>query len=176
MHLHTHADLIWCCLSIWHYLWYTNKEANTHSHTLTRALSRHLQCGAGSEASGLSGNRTFISCFSSPHKTVGGVCVCVGCGPKCYSSSCRHDKRMILCVCPCIFVRAGRLISYSDKFEAEAAISVIFFPLLLLLCMPLFFFFKVSALPSRAEQPTIKHVHQASDMLTTLSKAFPAQS
>lgn len=111
-----------------------NKEANTCArtdmHAHTEALSRHLQYGARSEASGLSGNRTFtyIVLVITSQKC-GLVCVCcVGCCPKRHYSSCHHDEHMILYVCPFTFVCRGHLISCLGRFMAEAAINVVFFP------------------------------------------------
>ena len=139
-HLHTHIPFIWCCVSIWHYLWHTNKDANTCVHTLMQALSRLLHYGARAEASGLSGNRSFISCLSSPQKTMVVcvyvfVCVCVGHVPMCDYSSCRHDEHMILCVCVCVCVSfhicTGRILFYSERLQAGAAIIIFspaFFP------------------------------------------------
>lgn len=47
---------------------------------------------------------TFILCLSSPHNCRRVcMCVCVGCGPNCHYSSCRHDEPMILYVCPFIY-------------------------------------------------------------------------
>lgn len=97
-----------------------------------QALSRLLQYGARSEASGLSGNGPFISCLSSPQKTmVECMCVCVWVGhvPKCDFSACRHDEHMILCVCVCPFISicTSHIICYSERFKAEAAMIFFFF-------------------------------------------------
>lgn len=127
VHLHTHSPLILCCLCLTLSLTHEQRSQtcthtqNSHTHTLTQALSRHLQCGATSEASRLSGNRSFISRLSSPHKT---VLAFNSSGPKCHYCSCCRDEHMILCVCSVLFVSEGRFISYSDRLNEAAAISV----------------------------------------------------
>lgn len=119
------TPLILRYLCIWHYLRHTSRRGkHMQRYTHTKTLSRYLQCSARSEASGLSGNRTFfISCLSSPCENCGWACVLCVCVCVCRISPAVTPSAIPLHVAMMsIFLQASRFISNPDRIKTQEAV------------------------------------------------------